>query len=113
MGVRLFCNRALVWCLAGIDYEMLELCFDDLVKGFGLCPWSPTIALHVLLNLGVEAALMCHDSLRLSSCARNPHTWSFGSSLSGRSCVSILLSCTLATCKFSAERHVDTLLSRS
>ncbi|KAI5677534.1 hypothetical protein M9H77_08484 [Catharanthus roseus] len=32
-----------------------------------------TIALHVLLNWGVEAALMCLDSLRLPSCARNPH----------------------------------------
>ncbi|KAI5682390.1 hypothetical protein M9H77_03618 [Catharanthus roseus] len=47
--------------------------------GSGLCPWSPTVALHVLLNLGVEAALMCLDSLRLRSCARNPHV---GSSIS-------------------------------
>ncbi|KAI5673498.1 hypothetical protein M9H77_13862 [Catharanthus roseus] len=30
MGVRLFCNRALVWCLAGIDYEMPELGSDGL-----------------------------------------------------------------------------------
>ncbi|KAI5672615.1 hypothetical protein M9H77_12979 [Catharanthus roseus] len=40
--------------------------------GSRLCPWSPTVALHVLLNLGVEAAQMCLDSLRLPSCARNP-----------------------------------------
>ncbi|KAI5661753.1 hypothetical protein M9H77_21076 [Catharanthus roseus] len=33
----------------------------------------PTMALHVSLNLGVEAALMCLGSLGLSSCARNPH----------------------------------------
>ncbi|KAI5676835.1 hypothetical protein M9H77_07785 [Catharanthus roseus] len=30
MGVRLFGNRALVWCLAGIDYEMPKLGFDGL-----------------------------------------------------------------------------------
>ncbi|KAI5667380.1 hypothetical protein M9H77_17233 [Catharanthus roseus] len=47
--------------------------------GSGLCLWSPTVALHVLLNLSVEAALMCLDSLRLPSCARNPH---IGSSIS-------------------------------
>ncbi|KAI5669548.1 hypothetical protein M9H77_19401 [Catharanthus roseus] len=72
MGVRLFCNRALVWYLASIDYEMPELSSDDLVMGFGLCPWSPTVTLHVILNLGVEAAVMCLDSLKLLSCARNP-----------------------------------------
>ncbi|KAI5667818.1 hypothetical protein M9H77_17671 [Catharanthus roseus] len=27
------CNRALVWCLAGIDYEMLKLGSDGLVLG--------------------------------------------------------------------------------
>ncbi|KAI5677803.1 hypothetical protein M9H77_08753 [Catharanthus roseus] len=70
---RLFGNRVLLWCLAGIDYEMPELGSDDLVMGFGLCPWSLTVALHVLLNLGVEAALMCLDSLRPPSCTRNPH----------------------------------------
>ncbi|KAI5650755.1 hypothetical protein M9H77_36760 [Catharanthus roseus] len=41
--------------------------------GSGLCPLSPTVALHVLLNLGVKAALMYLDSLRLPSCARNPY----------------------------------------
>ncbi|KAI5673764.1 hypothetical protein M9H77_14128 [Catharanthus roseus] len=80
-------NRALVWCLAGIDCDMSELGSDDLVLGSGLCPWSHTIALHVLLNLGVKAVLMCLDSLRLPSCARTPH--------------------------FSTERHADTLLSHS
>ncbi|KAI5682846.1 hypothetical protein M9H77_04074 [Catharanthus roseus] len=73
MGVRLFCNRALVWCSAGIDYKMLELGSNDLVLGSELCPWSPTVALHVLLNLGIEVALMCLDSLRLSNCAPNPY----------------------------------------
>ncbi|KAI5648177.1 hypothetical protein M9H77_34182 [Catharanthus roseus] len=29
---------------------MSELVSDDLVMGSGLCPWSPTIAIHVLLN---------------------------------------------------------------
>ncbi|KAI5683859.1 hypothetical protein M9H77_05087 [Catharanthus roseus] len=33
MGVRLFCNQALVWCLAGIDYEMPKLGCDGLVLG--------------------------------------------------------------------------------
>ncbi|KAI5657982.1 hypothetical protein M9H77_26775 [Catharanthus roseus] len=51
-----------------IDYEMPELFSDDLVMGSGLCLWSPTIALYALLNLGVEAALMCLDSLKLPSC---------------------------------------------
>ncbi|KAI5664537.1 hypothetical protein M9H77_23860 [Catharanthus roseus] len=73
MGVWLFCNRALVWCLSSIDYEMLELGSDDLVRGFGLCPWSPSVALLVLLNLGVEVALMYLDSLRLPNYAQNPH----------------------------------------
>ncbi|KAI5677214.1 hypothetical protein M9H77_08164 [Catharanthus roseus] len=38
--------------------------------------WFPTVTLHVLLNSGVEAALMCHDLLRLPSCARTPHVGS-------------------------------------
>ncbi|KAI5677896.1 hypothetical protein M9H77_08846 [Catharanthus roseus] len=125
MGMRLFGNRALVWCLADIDYEMPELSSDNLVMGSGLCPWCPTVALHVLLNLGAKAALMCLDSLRLPGCARNLHdgqrynkplkflAWSFGSSLSERICVSIVLSFTRAVCKFSAERQTDTLLNRS
>ncbi|KAI5662215.1 hypothetical protein M9H77_21538 [Catharanthus roseus] len=79
MGVRLFGNRVHVWCLAGIDYKMPELGSDDLVMGSGLCPWSLIVVLHVLLNLGIEAALMCHDSLKLPNCARNPHV---GSSIS-------------------------------
>ncbi|KAI5668781.1 hypothetical protein M9H77_18634 [Catharanthus roseus] len=72
-------SNGLIWYFVGTDYKMPELCSDDLVRGSGLCPWSPTFVLHVLLNLGVEAALMCLDSLRLSSCARNPHV---GSSIS-------------------------------
>ncbi|KAI5681565.1 hypothetical protein M9H77_02793 [Catharanthus roseus] len=58
------------WCLASIDYGMSELVSDDLVMGSELCPWSLTIALHVLLNSGVEAALMCLDSLRPPSYIR-------------------------------------------
>ncbi|KAI5667539.1 hypothetical protein M9H77_17392 [Catharanthus roseus] len=60
-------------CLACIDYETPELDSEDLVLGFRLCPWSPTAALHVSLNSGVEVALMCLDLLRLPSYARNPH----------------------------------------
>ncbi|KAI5663727.1 hypothetical protein M9H77_23050 [Catharanthus roseus] len=71
MGVRLLSNRALVWCLAGIDYEMPKLDFNDLVLGFGPCPLSPIVALHISLHSGVEAVLMCLDSRRLPSCARN------------------------------------------
>ncbi|KAI5673451.1 hypothetical protein M9H77_13815 [Catharanthus roseus] len=63
----------LVRCLAGFDYEMPKLDSDDLVSRSGLCPWSPIVALHVSLNSGIEAALMCLDSLRLPSCVRNPH----------------------------------------
>ncbi|KAI5662410.1 hypothetical protein M9H77_21733 [Catharanthus roseus] len=72
---------ALVWCLAGFDYEMPELDFDDLVLGFGHYPWSPIVALHVSLNSGVDTALMCLDSLRLPSCTRNPHTGSGNSNV--------------------------------
>lgn len=71
-----FGNRALVWCLVDIDYEMPELGSNDLVLGSRLCPWSPTVALHVLLKLGVKEALVCLDLLRLPSCARNPHVGS-------------------------------------
>ncbi|KAI5677673.1 hypothetical protein M9H77_08623 [Catharanthus roseus] len=71
--VRWIWNRALVRCLAGIDYEMPELISNDLVMRFELCPWSPTVALHVHLNLVVEATLTCLDSFRLSSRVRTPH----------------------------------------
>ncbi|KAI5666770.1 hypothetical protein M9H77_16623 [Catharanthus roseus] len=77
--LRLFGNRALVWCLTGIDYEMSKFDFDDLIMGSGPCPWSPTVALCVCLHSGVEVVLMCLDLLRLSSCARNTH---IGSSIS-------------------------------
>ncbi|KAI5667973.1 hypothetical protein M9H77_17826 [Catharanthus roseus] len=54
------------------------------IEGFGLKrvdpleegrnPWkSPTVALYVPLNLDVEAILMCLDSLKFPSYARNPH----------------------------------------
>ncbi|KAI5672161.1 hypothetical protein M9H77_12525 [Catharanthus roseus] len=59
--------------LAGTDYEMPELVSDDLVMGSRLCLWSPTFALHVLLNSGVEAILMCLNSLRLPNHVRTPH----------------------------------------
>ncbi|KAI5683179.1 hypothetical protein M9H77_04407 [Catharanthus roseus] len=75
-------NRALVWCLACIDYEMLELDSDDLVM-----LWDPDFVrgarlLHYMfiLNSGVEVALICLDALRLPSYARTPHV---GSSISG------------------------------
>ncbi|KAI5673488.1 hypothetical protein M9H77_13852 [Catharanthus roseus] len=73
-------NRALVWCLADINYEMPEFGSDDLVM-----LWdpdfvrSPTVALHVLLSSGVESTVICLDSFRLPSCARTPHV---GSSIS-------------------------------
>ncbi|KAI5680568.1 hypothetical protein M9H77_01795 [Catharanthus roseus] len=52
-------NRALIKCLAGTDYEMPELASDDLVIiRSELYPWSPTYALHVLLNSNVEVVLM-------------------------------------------------------
>ncbi|KAI5673090.1 hypothetical protein M9H77_13454 [Catharanthus roseus] len=76
LGEQLFGNRALLWCLAGIDYEMPKFDSDDLVVGSGPCPSSPTVALCVSLHSGVEPALMCLDSLKLSSCARSPHVGS-------------------------------------
>ncbi|KAI5648867.1 hypothetical protein M9H77_34872 [Catharanthus roseus] len=63
----------LVWCLAGIDYKILELDSNDLVFLSGPCLLSPTVALCISLHSSVEAALMCLDSLRLPSYARNPH----------------------------------------
>ncbi|KAI5677190.1 hypothetical protein M9H77_08140 [Catharanthus roseus] len=66
-------NRALVRCLAGVNYEIPKLVSDDLIMGSELCPWNPTIVVHALLNSGVEAVLMCLDSLKLPNCARNPH----------------------------------------
>ncbi|KAI5668318.1 hypothetical protein M9H77_18171 [Catharanthus roseus] len=65
--------RAITGFLNGIDYEMPELGSDDLIMDSELCLWSPTVALHVLLNSGVEGALMCLDSLRLPSCVRTLH----------------------------------------
>ncbi|KAI5671318.1 hypothetical protein M9H77_11682 [Catharanthus roseus] len=74
MGVRLFGNRVLVWRLAGIDYEMPKLDSDDLVMGSGLYPWSPTVALHVRLNLDFPAALetlmTIRDTINRSSSRR-------------------------------------------
>ncbi|KAI5663573.1 hypothetical protein M9H77_22896 [Catharanthus roseus] len=69
LGERLFGNRVLVWCLAGIDYEIPEFNSDYLVVGSEPYPLSPTMALCVSLYSGIEAALMCLDSLRLLSCA--------------------------------------------
>ncbi|KAI5675791.1 hypothetical protein M9H77_06741 [Catharanthus roseus] len=76
LGKRLFGNQALVWCLAGIDCEMPEFDFDDLVVGSGPRPSSPIVALCVSLHLGIETALMYLDSLRLTSYARKPHVGS-------------------------------------
>ncbi|KAI5671791.1 hypothetical protein M9H77_12155 [Catharanthus roseus] len=75
----LFGNRALVWCLDGIEYDMPEFDSDDLVVGSEPCASSLTVALSVSLHSGVEVVLMCLDSLRLPNCARNPHV---GSSIS-------------------------------
>ncbi|KAI5649363.1 hypothetical protein M9H77_35368 [Catharanthus roseus] len=74
--VRWLGNRALARCLAGIDYEMPKLVSHDLVMGSGLCSWSSTVALHVLLNLGIEAVLMYLDLFKLPSCVRTPHVGS-------------------------------------
>ncbi|KAI5662616.1 hypothetical protein M9H77_21939 [Catharanthus roseus] len=53
---RLFGNRALVWCLAGIDYDMPKFDSDDLFVGSRPCPSSPTVAPCVSLHSDVEAA---------------------------------------------------------
>ncbi|KAI5656694.1 hypothetical protein M9H77_25487 [Catharanthus roseus] len=71
--VRWLWNRVLIKCLAAIDYDMLELVSNDLILGSGLCPWSLTVALHVLLKSGVEVALICLNSFILPSCVQTPH----------------------------------------
>ncbi|KAI5650354.1 hypothetical protein M9H77_36359 [Catharanthus roseus] len=80
MGVRLFVimHSYGVWLV--LTAKCRNLVSMASFWGSGLCPWSPTVALHsptvalhVLLNLGIEAAVMCLDLLRLPSCARNPH----------------------------------------
>ncbi|KAI5668978.1 hypothetical protein M9H77_18831 [Catharanthus roseus] len=48
--LRLFDNRALLWYLAGIDYEIPNLGSDDLVLGSRRYPWSPTVALTYSLT---------------------------------------------------------------
>ncbi|KAI5680188.1 hypothetical protein M9H77_01415 [Catharanthus roseus] len=61
MGVRLFViDRSYVFWLV-FDYEMPELSSDGLVLGIRTLSVEP------------HSALMCLDSLRLPSCARNPH----------------------------------------
>ncbi|KAI5675436.1 hypothetical protein M9H77_06386 [Catharanthus roseus] len=72
-GTQSLWNRALVRNLVDIDYKMPELVSEHLVMGSGLRSWSPTITLHVSLNLDVEAELMYPDSLKLPSCIRTPH----------------------------------------
>ncbi|KAI5650366.1 hypothetical protein M9H77_36371 [Catharanthus roseus] len=73
MGVRLFVIERLnsVWLVLTTRYQNLIPMAS--FWGSGLYPCNPTVALHVLLNLGIEAASMCLNSLRLLSCARNPH----------------------------------------
>ncbi|KAI5661693.1 hypothetical protein M9H77_21016 [Catharanthus roseus] len=93
-------------CLAGINYEMPKPDSDDLVLGSKLCSWNPTVVLHVFLNLGIKATLMCLDSLRLSSCARNPHTRA-GCKNDHKMFLESRVSL------FSAEGYADTLLSHS
>ncbi|KAI5657701.1 hypothetical protein M9H77_26494 [Catharanthus roseus] len=88
--LRYIWNRALVRCLAGIDYEMPELISNDLVMGSGLCPWSLTVVSHVLLNSSVQAALMCLDSLKLLSCVQTPYLVSRGMQIPYPAAVNLL-----------------------
>ncbi|KAI5676725.1 hypothetical protein M9H77_07675 [Catharanthus roseus] len=53
-------------------YYVPKKCIEAVLRS-GLSPWSLTFVLHVLLNLGVETALMCLDSLRLPNSVRTPH----------------------------------------
>ncbi|KAI5664834.1 hypothetical protein M9H77_24157 [Catharanthus roseus] len=79
MGVRLFVIERSYGVWLVLTTRCQNLVPMDSFWGSRLCPWNPSVAFHVLLNLGVEAALMCLDSLRLPSCARNPDV---GSSIS-------------------------------
>ncbi|KAI5667913.1 hypothetical protein M9H77_17766 [Catharanthus roseus] len=65
-------HHALGW-VGHLVESQRRFIFDDLVMGSRLCPWNLTVAVHVLLNLGIVAILMCLDSLRLLSYARTPH----------------------------------------
>ncbi|KAI5677393.1 hypothetical protein M9H77_08343 [Catharanthus roseus] len=51
MGLRLFGNRALILCLAGIDYEMLKLGSDGLVLGIRTLLTQDGQRYNKLLNL--------------------------------------------------------------
>ncbi|KAI5655077.1 hypothetical protein M9H77_32264 [Catharanthus roseus] len=51
------CNRALVWCLAGIDYEMPELGSDGLVLGIQT------------LSMEHHCCIICSFKLGRRSCA--------------------------------------------
>ncbi|KAI5667262.1 hypothetical protein M9H77_17115 [Catharanthus roseus] len=73
MGVRLFVIERSYGVRLVLGTRCRNLVLMASFWGSRLCPWSPTVALHVLLNLGIKVALMCLDSLRLPSYAQNPH----------------------------------------
>ncbi|KAI5648711.1 hypothetical protein M9H77_34716 [Catharanthus roseus] len=52
MGVRLFCNRVLIWRLAGIHYEMLKLGSDDLVLGIRTLSVEPHCCITCCFKFG-------------------------------------------------------------
>ncbi|KAI5648925.1 hypothetical protein M9H77_34930 [Catharanthus roseus] len=60
-----------VWLV--FDYEMPELSSDGLVLGIRTLSVEPHCCITCSFKIGHRAALMCLDSLRLPSCARNPH----------------------------------------
>ncbi|KAI5661956.1 hypothetical protein M9H77_21279 [Catharanthus roseus] len=72
MGVRLFVieRSYVVWLV--FDYEMPELSSDGLVLGIRTLSVEPHCCITCSFKIGHRAALMCLDSLRLPSCARNP-----------------------------------------
>ncbi|KAI5651004.1 hypothetical protein M9H77_37009 [Catharanthus roseus] len=76
MGVRLFVieRSYVVWLV--FDYEMPELISDGLVLGIRTLSVEPHCCITCSFKIGHRAALMCLDSLRLPSCARNPHVGS-------------------------------------
>ncbi|KAI5661865.1 hypothetical protein M9H77_21188 [Catharanthus roseus] len=46
------CNRALIWCLAGIDYEMLKLGSDGLVLGIRTLSVEPNYCITCSFKFG-------------------------------------------------------------
>ncbi|KAI5653734.1 hypothetical protein M9H77_30921 [Catharanthus roseus] len=89
MGVRLFGNRALICCLAGIDYKMTELGSYDLVLGIRtfLVPRGIQISYSAAVDLDLSFPKVLVAKLGKSS---SSHYWVYGAWFSISSLVECL-----------------------